>query len=234
MTPERLDEIKARCDAATPGKWKDDGYEAVVIVKENYNHLICSDCKRGNRVFISHARQDVPELVAEVERLTAERDASRKWAAQWKRLAKLCAEQEPFTSSLARFSGAMLIADERDKLEAELNELAEQCERLKDEVERRVRERDEWMDSARRDKQTIDALEQDLINERGNCEIMTHRAEALERAARNDCHFCAHVIFDEIPNIIHCRLRDGKGCENDGSWQFDEARFAPEEAKENV
>lgn len=53
MTPERLAEIKARAEAATSGPW-DDG---------------CSHAVNGE--FIAHARQDIPDLVAEVERLRA-------------------------------------------------------------------------------------------------------------------------------------------------------------------
>lgn len=54
LTKERLEEIKARCDAASPGGW-------------GPGHAVTS----ADIVFVLCARQDVPDLVAEVERLRA-------------------------------------------------------------------------------------------------------------------------------------------------------------------
>lgn len=74
LTDERLAEIRARCDAATPGLWE-------VIVKGNtvQSHAIPGVCsgispKSGNAAFVAHARADIPALLAEVERLRQERD----------------------------------------------------------------------------------------------------------------------------------------------------------------
>lgn len=99
MTDEELATIKARAEAATPGPWKLDDYiglESYTVcldyVPENQNRTtgygagsegtaICvlddemyfeysSDTERlANAEFIAHAREDVPALVAEVERL---------------------------------------------------------------------------------------------------------------------------------------------------------------------
>lgn len=66
MTQQRLAEIEARCEAATPGPWKPK------------RDFLSWDC---NAAFIAHARQDIPALLAEVERLGADRDA-------WKRRAE--------------------------------------------------------------------------------------------------------------------------------------------------
>ena len=81
-----LAEIKARCEAATPGPWVDrlrdfeclDGYglESHPTVETN-GKTVCVLCERefdddndeADAVFIAHARQDIPDLLAEVERL---------------------------------------------------------------------------------------------------------------------------------------------------------------------
>lgn len=74
MTPGELAAIKARAEAATPGPWD------TVLSRHVVSH---ADAFRGapdwplmpktvaDATFISHARTDVPALVAEVERLRA-------------------------------------------------------------------------------------------------------------------------------------------------------------------
>lgn len=98
MTPDELAEVRARVDAATGGKWTalsdgtDDGdivwVRATDIKPHSYDFrdvaLIGSpDMERvddqtyDDARFIAHAREDVPRLLAEVERLrdaVAERD----------------------------------------------------------------------------------------------------------------------------------------------------------------
>ena len=87
MTPERLDEIKERAGAATGGKWHAaDSIAPKILVyawvaregDERPEALYLGECYadakgqgRRNMKFIAHAREDVPDLVAEVERLTA-------------------------------------------------------------------------------------------------------------------------------------------------------------------
>jgi hypothetical protein len=63
MDEKRLNEIKARAEAATPGPWVDwlDN-----PCDESWARSWPQDAE-----FIGHARQDVPDLVAEVEWLTA-------------------------------------------------------------------------------------------------------------------------------------------------------------------
>jgi hypothetical protein len=73
ITAERLAEIEARANAATPGPWHAEHRgvmaEGVEIVDD------CAvagwDVYPENQAFIAHARADVPDLVAEVRRLTA-------------------------------------------------------------------------------------------------------------------------------------------------------------------
>lgn len=84
MTPERLAEIKSRAEAATPGPWEaelqevevdHDGteypYTGAWVPRacpwedgDGYVHM-----DDANAEFIANARQDIPDLLAEVERL---------------------------------------------------------------------------------------------------------------------------------------------------------------------
>ncbi len=88
MTPERLAEIKARCEAATDGPWLDrgnclegqiEGYhldfaQITTVGFDSEIALISSDQlateqQVANGDFIAHARQDLPDCMAEIERL---------------------------------------------------------------------------------------------------------------------------------------------------------------------
>lgn len=78
MTHEELQAIKARAEAATPGPWRvDAGSEARYLRAEGESGALMSDTQyypwtpdaEGDWQFIAHARTDVPDLVAEVERL---------------------------------------------------------------------------------------------------------------------------------------------------------------------
>jgi hypothetical protein len=94
MTPERIAELKRLCDAATEGPWmvsgqvgKIEGHrthsiihyiedkkadETIAVVWYDKNtHLGFTDA-----AFIAAAREALPEAIAEVERLTVERDAA--------------------------------------------------------------------------------------------------------------------------------------------------------------
>lgn len=73
MDEKRLAEIEARANAATPGPWEPE-HRGVV----GNDVFIVEDCVtagwdayRANQAFIATARTDVPDLVAEVRRLTA-------------------------------------------------------------------------------------------------------------------------------------------------------------------
>jgi len=79
MTDDELNEIEARANKATPGRWKHVDMRRHQIICEN--KYICEDKYIGgiedyeNANFITHAREDVPNLLAEVRQLRAERDA---------------------------------------------------------------------------------------------------------------------------------------------------------------
>lgn len=86
-----LDEIRERCEAARPGPWRavDDNAEMpqeympfwVICDGESYDddsdwfsELHVGDFETA--LFIAHARQDIPALLAEVERLRTELEAA--------------------------------------------------------------------------------------------------------------------------------------------------------------
>ncbi len=95
MTPQRRAEIAAMAAAATPGPW-----EAIEVVDHEWDerqwHLVADEDLRplgiiygdnavwlsaeagtgGNATFIAHARQDVPDLLAEIARLEALREVA--------------------------------------------------------------------------------------------------------------------------------------------------------------
>lgn len=73
LTAEQLAEIKARAEAATPGPWKRFHMDRFSINNEPLEKHICgvSQESEHDAAFIAHAREDVPALLAEVERLRA-------------------------------------------------------------------------------------------------------------------------------------------------------------------
>ncbi|MCL2752057.1 MAG: hypothetical protein FWE62_04800 [Firmicutes bacterium] len=103
MTTEKINEIRTRCNAATPGPWdsiigsadfatiypygevnypiatlyRGDEYflldeEYGVLRKVGLQYL--QNNAANDAEFITHARQDIPALLAEINRLTRERD----------------------------------------------------------------------------------------------------------------------------------------------------------------
>ena len=95
MTPERLDEIEARADSATPGPWTKKPPErltegpaagmlpgvciaATSPSKQNrvYANPPGGQFPSADQNFIAHARTDVPDLIAEVRRLKSALDAT--------------------------------------------------------------------------------------------------------------------------------------------------------------
>lgn len=77
MNAEQLNAIKERAAKATPGQWlvrkHTNGTIDVISVETTEHHEYLSRIELGeleDAEFIAHAREDVPALVAEVERLT--------------------------------------------------------------------------------------------------------------------------------------------------------------------
>jgi len=99
--PLDLDAIRARAEAATEGPWgvidwdsPDEGVNFIHVLQEQDGlETVCAlpnpaeytnrSCLRADAEFIAHAREDVPALLAEVERLRRDRDEwevdSRGW-----------------------------------------------------------------------------------------------------------------------------------------------------------
>ena len=77
MTPDRLAEIKARADAATAGPWKGTTDEGVYLVNgKPIFETGCGCCTSGtlseaDAAFIASSRTDIPDLLAEVMRLSS-------------------------------------------------------------------------------------------------------------------------------------------------------------------
>lgn len=81
LSPERRQAIQERAEKATEGPWVQD----VLLVRDDENGVLrtIAHCTRwynaqprpeeaeANAEFIAHARQDIPDLLAEVSRLTA-------------------------------------------------------------------------------------------------------------------------------------------------------------------
>jgi hypothetical protein len=86
LSEERLVEIEARANAATPGPWRTeeshiDGY----IVAGNGERIFGGEYSEGfiapedpNAIFTVHARDDVPALVAEVRRAHSSHQDERR------------------------------------------------------------------------------------------------------------------------------------------------------------
>lgn len=98
MTDEELEAIESRANAATPGRWRygtnpkdcdartfyaelfdNSGGEKLYFAVTEDAELCTAMCGNGpssasNALFVSHARADVPALIAEVRRLRTEAD----------------------------------------------------------------------------------------------------------------------------------------------------------------
>ena len=77
LTDERIAEVEARCSNATPGPWA--SYEYMVLNTSEYSIVVCDSGENGesekDAEFIAHARTDIPDLLAEVKALKAEKES---------------------------------------------------------------------------------------------------------------------------------------------------------------
>jgi hypothetical protein len=74
LSDDDLEEIKKRCQEATPGPWKSyvEGREEMSgsdFIMTEGEDIYLTGAAVADQDFIAHARQDIPKLVAEVERL---------------------------------------------------------------------------------------------------------------------------------------------------------------------
>lgn len=76
LSPEKLNEIKELCEAVPVPPWfvavKGNTVKSHQVI-DGWHTPICSGIRPSTKIaaFIAHAREDIPALVAEVERLRA-------------------------------------------------------------------------------------------------------------------------------------------------------------------
>lgn len=246
MTPEQLNEITARHEAATPGPWKhDDGdtwgdYSIYAPNREFLANIggpiqvieIVSDTDKANAEFIAHARQDIPNLVTEVKRLAAERDT-------WKndvegledRIIKAQHERDlsqKWAQRWKRFA------------KHEISQLLLWCEWFVKRQKALSAYRDEWdnadcgtcplsnwgaCDTICKSKASMIRTIADIAAERDQWK---RKAKVMESVLWGKCYYCVNGGGFDAPRefALTCNAKD---CQNADHWQFDEARFAPKE-----
>lgn len=76
LSKEQLQAIRERCEAATPGEWKVSVDYVYKI--DGDREILIADCPNvHDAAFVAHAREDIPALLAEVERLEEENQRLR-------------------------------------------------------------------------------------------------------------------------------------------------------------
>lgn len=83
ISEEELDEMRARCDAATPGPWHtyQEELSKAAGIENNYAGHICGGCEYEGYFagpdadFVAHARTDLPRCIKEIQALKAVQDA---------------------------------------------------------------------------------------------------------------------------------------------------------------
>jgi hypothetical protein len=83
MKDTELEAIRQRCENATPGPWKSfiegrdhtSGSSFIMTgsVESRGNDIELSGATTADQDFIAHARQDIPQLLAEITRLKADK-----------------------------------------------------------------------------------------------------------------------------------------------------------------
>lgn len=80
MNQMRIDEIRARCEAATPGPWRilSAGDDRIIVSRDNTLAITCTRNQERNADIIAHARQDIPDLLAALEEAEKDHRISRE------------------------------------------------------------------------------------------------------------------------------------------------------------
>lgn len=93
--PDRLTEIRARMDAATPGPWSvhdhyDDAYQfdGMSVVADEETVVGPEDRHNRNLDLIAHAPEDIAWLLAEVAQLRADLERAREVESDWQLTAR--------------------------------------------------------------------------------------------------------------------------------------------------
>ena len=74
LSDEDIRAIRLRCDQATPGPWTSfvEGREQMSgsdFIRTSGEDIYLTGATAADQDFIAHARQDIPALIAEIERL---------------------------------------------------------------------------------------------------------------------------------------------------------------------
>lgn len=72
LSPERVEEMRKRAEAATPGEWAFTRDPAYLVSEDGVAPVLCADrhgvCgSHEDKIFIAHAREDLPALIASHE-----------------------------------------------------------------------------------------------------------------------------------------------------------------------
>ncbi len=137
MTPEKLKEIEARCEAASEGPWRRDEVflERTSVFGPMPVQLVIVDKVQfqSDAAFIAHARTDVPDLIARVkeleglnERLKQEAQSHAYEAKAQRATVHECNQAvTQGTGEPADWHGANPVKDELSRLRARVRELEE-------------------------------------------------------------------------------------------------------------
>ena len=92
LTDEELQEIRERVEKASAKPWAvvtDElgGQAKAVIDGDNWDIIRRPYVGKDNAAFIAHARQDIPKLLAEIERLEAENKALKEESSEYSSIA---------------------------------------------------------------------------------------------------------------------------------------------------
>jgi len=74
LTTDEIEAIKARYEQATAGPWKSfiekrDEFSGSDFIQTEGEDIYLTGATDADHDFIAHARQDIPRLIAEIERL---------------------------------------------------------------------------------------------------------------------------------------------------------------------
>jgi predicted RNase H-like nuclease (RuvC/YqgF family) len=138
LTQEELEAIRKRAEAATPGPWgKEFRYGISIITNYGFN-VIDEDggvTKYPDAEFIAHARQDVPKLLAEIERLQKENRLLESFFEESDR------NKERYASEVERLNAELEKANQSTKdIVEELfgDKIRESAKRIADELRKKV------------------------------------------------------------------------------------------------
>jgi hypothetical protein len=136
LTQSELGAIRKRAEAASSGPWEWDEKGDCIDAP---GFEVCVDLMGYDAEFIANARQDVPALLAEVERLQAE-NTSLCPIGDLDVITSLKLEKQMMVEQIADLRAELKARDAHD-----LSEAAEETRKLRQELERQRRERDfDW------------------------------------------------------------------------------------------